>query len=161
MSQRIVIDGEVQPALPGEDGPLDPAQRPDPLAPLTDTEVLSIARRLARTRAAQGRKLSNMDVAESLPAADAPRVMGAWRLAPRLLMRVRAKASLEGVPVAQILEEALEAYASSSPRARVYYIAPEGGVSADADGPLEGRSAASSSLTEAVPAVGSDAQADR
>ena len=109
--------------LPGESGPL-------PMrfggAPVTDQEALGVARRLARKQAAQGRKLSNLAEPDTLPPADANLVQSAHRMPPRLLMRARAKAEMEGVTLTSVMTAALEAYASSPPGARIAFVVPGG-----------------------------------
>lgn len=106
--------------LPGEIGPLPMRYGGEPI---TDAEALGVARRLGRMRAAQGRNMSAMAAPEELPPMDANLVQSAHRLSPRLLMRVRAKAEMEGFNVTDIIREALEAYAGSAPGARVQYVA--------------------------------------
>ena len=58
--------------------------------------------------------------AESL---DAMVIQAAHRLAPRVVAGVRAKADMEGVTVTDTVRKALEAYAASSPGAKVTYVA--------------------------------------
>ena len=105
--------------LPGEDGPL-------PLrlygAPITDAEALGVARRLARLLAANNRK-SVGGIPDELPDV---RVQAAWRLPQRLLMRARAKAEMEDVPLTAVIERALEAYVESPPGAYIQYRLPPG-----------------------------------
>ncbi|WP_188037084.1 hypothetical protein [Actinotalea sp. JY-7885] len=122
------------PPLPGELAPLDPATRPYG-APVSDAEALGVARRHARLQAAHGRKGAGA-VPDELPAPEARVAMAAWRLAPRVLARARAKAELEGVTMTQVITDALSAYASSSPGAQVQYRALTGGVHATASGPV-------------------------
>ena len=109
--------------LPGEDAPL-------PMrfggAPVTDQEALGVARRLARAQTAQGRKLSNLAEPTVLPPADARLVQSAHRMPPRLLMRARAKAEMEGVTLTSVITAALEAYASSPPGAKPAFVLPGG-----------------------------------
>jgi hypothetical protein len=123
------------PSLPGEDGPLDPEQRPH-LAPITDAEALGVARRHARKAIKDGRRRTAMAVPDELPPPDAPPIMTAWRLPPRLLLRAKAKAELEDrTTLTRVLIDALAAYAASSPGAVVQYRAVAGGTSATPAGP--------------------------
>lgn len=92
--------------------------------PITDEEALGVARRLATVRETPGRKLSNMSAPGELPAPNAPAVQAAYRLPPRLLMRARAKAEMEGRTVTSVIIDALEGYASSSPGSRQRWVAP-------------------------------------
>jgi hypothetical protein len=106
--------------LPGELEPLVMRYGGDPIK---DEEALGVARRLARVQEAQGRNLSAMSAPDALPPIDARMVQSAHRFPPRLLYRVRAKAEMEGVTVTAVLREAMEAYANSSPGAKVTYTA--------------------------------------
>ncbi len=108
-------------SLPGEIEPIPMRYGGDPI---TDTEALGVARRLARQHKAAGRKLTSLDLPDELPPLDAPAVQSAHRIPPRLLLRVRAKAEMEGRTVTSVILEALEGYAASPPGARVRYIAP-------------------------------------
>lgn len=90
--------------------------------PITPDEALGVARRIGRVQQAQGRK--NATVPDALPPADALLVPWACRLPPRLLAFVRAKADMEGVTVTDVVTQALQAYAGSSPGAQVVYKAP-------------------------------------
>ena len=104
--------------FPGEDGPLPMRVGGEPI---TDAEALGVARRIARLQAAQGRKLTALAEPAELPRWDARPVQAAYRLHPRLLMRVRAKAEMEGRTVTDVVEEALEGYAASPPGSRPRY----------------------------------------
>src|SRR5690606_31563470 len=95
--------------LPGEDAPL--AMRPGG-APITPEEALGVARRVARARG----RLVRLDAVDELPREDATLVPAAYRLPPRLLHPVRAKAEMEGRSVTAVLTEALQD-ASDSPAA--------------------------------------------
>lgn len=108
--------------LPGEDAPLEMRYGGAPVSP---DEALGVSRRMARTAKSRGRKLTHLDVPAELPPPDATLVPAAYRLPPRLLMLVRAKAEMEGTTVTQVITEALEAYAASSPGAKVSYKAPK------------------------------------
>lgn len=107
--------------LPGEDGPL-PMRWGGPA--ITDAEALGVARRIARTQIAQGRRLTGLSEPNELPPVDAPTIQSAHRLSPRLLMRVRAKAEMEDTTVSDVIRTALEAYASSAPGSRIVAIPP-------------------------------------
>ncbi|GAB2972929.1 hypothetical protein [Actinotalea caeni] len=109
--------------LPGEDAPL--AMRPGG-APITPEEALGVARRVARVARARGR-LVRLDAVDELPPEDATLVPAAYRLPPRLLHAVRAKAEMEGRSVTAVLTEALQAYADSPPAATVRYRVPRSG----------------------------------
>ncbi|NCT91988.1 hypothetical protein GXB85_13655 [Cellulomonas sp. APG4] len=106
--------------LPGEDGPL-PMRRGG--APITDDEALGVARRLARVQVAHGRRLTSLSAPTELPAPDT-RIQSAHRLPARLLMRVRAKAEMEGRTVTSVIEDALREYADSVPGSRLRAIPP-------------------------------------
>lgn len=106
--------------LPGEDAPLAMRYGGEPI---TDDEALGVARRLARVHVAQGRELSHLSVPDALPPVDARMVQSAFRFPPRLMHRVRALAEMEGRTVTDVVTEALQAYAASSPGSRVAYIA--------------------------------------
>lgn len=112
---------ETHTLLPGEDGPLEMRHGGEPITP---DEALGVARRWARVARGQGRKLTNLDVPEQLPPPDATLVPAAYRLPPRLLMFVRAKAEMEGRTLTDVITEALEAYANSAPGSKVRYRAP-------------------------------------
>lgn len=107
--------------LPGEDGPL-PMRHGG--APISDAEALGVARRLARLQADRGRRLTALAEVDELPPPDAVLVQSAHRLPPRLLMRVRAKAEMEGVTVSSIIEASLKEYADSPPGSKVRYVPP-------------------------------------
>jgi len=92
--------------------------------PITDDEALGVARRLARAQAARGRVLIALAEPDQLPPHDAPPIQSAHRLHPRLVMRVRAKAEMEGTTVTDVIRDALEAYAASAPGSRVKYVPP-------------------------------------
>src|SRR5690606_41152175 len=77
--------------LPGEDAPL--AMRPGG-APITPEEALGVARRVARVARAHGR-LVRLDAVDELPPEDATLVPAAYRLPPRLLHAMRAKAEID------------------------------------------------------------------
>lgn len=115
---------DAAPLLPGEAGPL-PMRHGG--APITDAEALGVARRLARTAR---RPVTSLDATEltELPPVAAPAIQAAFRLSPRLLMFVRAKAEMENTTVTRIIEDALEGYAGSSPGAVQRWEAPAGGV---------------------------------
>lgn len=104
--------------LPGEDRPL--AMRPGG-QPITPDEALGVARRMARENQARGRKLTHLDLPDELPSPEARLIPAAYRLPPRTLMFVRAKAEMEGRTVTEVITEALEAYAVSSPGAKPVY----------------------------------------
>lgn len=108
--------------LPGEEAPLEMRYGGEPIR---DEEALGVARRLARVHAAHGRTLTAMKAPDELPPHDAPRVQAAFRIPPRLLMRVRARADMESVTVSDVVVEALEAYANGVPGSKVKYVAPK------------------------------------
>jgi hypothetical protein len=56
---------------------------------------------------------------------DATLVPAAYRLPPRTLMFVRAKAEMEATTVTAIITESLQAYAASPPGSKVQYKAPK------------------------------------
>ncbi|WP_034660959.1 hypothetical protein [Cellulomonas sp. KRMCY2] len=90
--------------------------------PISDHEALAHARRVGRIQQGHGRKLSSLAPPDELPAPDL-RVMTAMRLPARLLMRVRAKAALEGGrTVTDVVEEAMRGYVDSAPDAQVRYV---------------------------------------
>lgn len=109
------------PLLPGEDGPLEMRHGGEPITP---DEALGVARRWAKIQRGQGRKLTHLDVPEALPPADATPVPAAYRLPPRLIMFVRARAEMEGRTVTDVVTEALTAYANGVPGSKVQYKAP-------------------------------------
>ena len=106
--------------LPGESGPLEMRYGG---APVTDEEALGVARRMARMAEAHGRKAGAMRKVERFPSEDAALVQAAHRFPPAALFRARAKAEMEGRTLTEVLTEALEAYAASSPGAQVQYVA--------------------------------------
>lgn len=108
--------------LPGEDGPLEMRYGGEPVTP---EEALGVARRWARVAATQGRQRTNLALPEEVPPLDATLIPAAYRLPPRLLMLVRAKAEMESTTVTAVVTEALTAYAASSPGSKVYYKAPK------------------------------------
>ena len=117
---QVTETTEVRATLPGESEALPMRYGGEPITP---EEALGVARRHARVQASQGRKLKSMGQVDKLPAYDANLVQSAHRFPPRLLFFVKAKAEMEGVTVTEVLTQALEAYASSPPGARVQYIA--------------------------------------
>lgn len=119
MNAQISEKNDQHIPLPGESGPLEMRYGG---APVTDEEALGVARRMARLQKAQGRKLSSLGAVDEMPAHDAPKVQSAHRFSPALLFRVRAKAEMEGVTLTEVVETALEAYAASSPGAKVQYV---------------------------------------
>lgn len=121
MSIRELTAARTAERLPGEDGPLEMRHGG---APITPDEALGVARRWARVARGQGRRLRNLDLPNELPLPDATLVPAAYRLPPRQLMFVRAKAEMEGRTVTDIVTEALQGYAESAPGARVQYKAP-------------------------------------
>ncbi len=105
--------------LPGEDAPLPRRLGGEPV---TADEALGVLRR--HTRAQANRTGKAADVPETLPSATAPKVATLFRLPPRTMAFVRAKAEAEGATVTTIVEEALEAYARTPPGSRVSYTPP-------------------------------------
>lgn len=105
--------------LPGEAEPLPRRLGGEPI---TAEEALGVARRAARTQAERSGK--PIEIPESLPSATAAKVAVLYRLPPRTMAFVRAKAEVEGATVTTIVEEALEAYARTPPGSRVSYTAP-------------------------------------
>ena len=99
--------------------------------PVSEAEALGVARRLARTFAAavpagSGRRIKAMADVESWPPASRMTQV-AWRMPQGLIFRVRARAEMEGRTVTDVVREALEAYASSSPGSRATYATPRVG----------------------------------
>lgn len=109
--------------LPGEEEALEFRLGGEPITP---DEALGVARRMARVHAAYAEARNNPapPVPDALPPADAGPVPAAYRLPPRLLSFVRAKAEMEGTTVTAVIIEALTAYANSVPGARVEYRMP-------------------------------------
>lgn len=93
--------------LPGEGAPL-----PRRLGgrPLTDDEVLGVARRLARGQA----RGADAQVPEELPD-PAQLVQAAFRLPSVSMMRLRARAELEGRTSTSVIRELIEGYGTSAP----------------------------------------------
>lgn len=119
MNETAAADAATIEALPGEFEQLPMRYGGAPIAP---DEALAVARRIARVQMSHGRK--GATVPDELPPADALLVPWACRLPPRLLAFVRAKADMEGVTVTDVVTQALQAYANSSPGAQVAYKAP-------------------------------------
>lgn len=92
---------DMTPPLPGEDAPVPMRYLGEPIK---EAEALGVARRLAR--------LADKPVPDELPAAAAPVTIAAYRVSPRVLSFVRARAEAEGVTVTDVIRAALAAYAS-------------------------------------------------
>lgn len=71
--------------------------------PITETEALGVARRLADVT---GRALP-----DELPVEGAPVVLTAFRISPRVLAFARARAEAEGLTMTDVVRAALSAYA--------------------------------------------------
>lgn len=117
--------------LPGESEPLAMRYAGEPITP---DEALGVARRhhmrtLSQRVAAKNRGVKNgiggpVEVPEppdELPSPHARAVPAAYRLPPRLLAFVRAKAEMENRTVTDVIVEALQAYIAASPGAKVQY----------------------------------------
>lgn len=102
--------------LPGENAPLEmvPGR-----GPITEAEALGVARRLARREIANGRKNTKVTVPDELPAEDALRTSSLFRLPPRMMAFVKARAEMEGRTVTSVVEEALAAYGYGAPMVAV------------------------------------------
>lgn len=102
-----------------EHNPLPTEAAPAPMVwgrgPITDDEALGVARRLARIELAHGRQNTKLTVPDELPAEDAPRVSSLFRLPPRTMAFVKARAEAEGVTVTDVVRAALAAYAGGRP----------------------------------------------
>ena len=98
--------------LPGETAPLAPVPGRGPITP---EEALGVSRRHARKEIANGRKNTKMTVPDALPDEHALRTSSLFRLPPRMMAFVKARAELEGRTVTSIVEEALTAYAYGAP----------------------------------------------
>lgn len=98
--------------LPGETGPVAMVWS---RGPITNEEALGVARRLARAELARGRVNARMTVPEVLPAPDAPRVSSIFKMDPRMMAFVRARAEAEGVTVTDVVRAALQTYATGRP----------------------------------------------
>ncbi|MBK5248656.1 MAG: hypothetical protein JJE50_04345 [Actinomycetales bacterium] len=112
--------------LPGEDGPLPMRYGGEPV---TNLEALGVARRLARlfvTSQAEGsgRTIAAMAEVEEWPT-ETTMTQVAWRVPRGLILRVRARAEMEGLTVSQVVRDALEAYAAGSPGSKVTYPRPK------------------------------------
>lgn len=103
-------------ALPGEGAALPMRRGGQPIMP---EEALGVSRRLARKR----RK--DAPVPQELPLPNASGEMAAFRLPPRTMAFVRARAEMEGRTVTDVIVEALEGYAASSPGSRPVYRLPK------------------------------------
>lgn len=90
--------------LPGEATPVPMRYLGDPIS---EAEALGVARRLARR--------TDRPVPDELPTDDAPSILGAYRLSPRVLAFTRARAEAEGVTVTDVVRAALAAYAVGRP----------------------------------------------
>lgn len=97
--------------LPGETGPLPMRPRG---VPVTDEEALGVARRLARRLAETARSGSGAPVPDALPA-DEPLVHATYKVSPRTLTFVRARAEMESTTVSAVVSAALRAYAEGNP----------------------------------------------
>jgi len=78
--------------------------------PITETEALASHRRLIRLAMPHGRRTPHRHLPTTLPPADALRTSSIFRLPPRTMAFVKARAELEGRTVTSIVEEALRAY---------------------------------------------------
>lgn len=108
--------------LPGEAGPLPMRFGGEPI---TLDEALGVARR--RARAARTRRRARIDegLPEELPAPGVRPVQSGYRLPPRMMLLVRAKAEMESTTVTSVITEALTAYVDAPPRAAVQYALPK------------------------------------
>lgn len=97
--------------LPGEVAPLP---RRYGGRPLTDDEVLGVARRHARALAETGRTGRSALVPDALPPGS-ELTQSAFRLPTVLMMRVKARAEVEGRTLTAVVRELLEGYGASAP----------------------------------------------
>jgi hypothetical protein len=98
--------------LPGEDGPVLMRWG---RGPITEAEALGVARRVARKVIADGRTNTKAVVPDELPASGENQVPSIFRLPPRTMAFVKARAEAEGVTVTDVVRAALDAYATGRP----------------------------------------------
>lgn len=101
-------------ALPGE---LAPLEWTEGRGPITADEALGVARRLARKEIERGRPNSKTTIPGELPDYDAVRSSFLFRLPPRMMAFVRARADIEDRTVTSVVEELLTMWAYSTPNA--------------------------------------------
>ncbi|WP_024285344.1 hypothetical protein [Cellulomonas sp. KRMCY2] len=80
--------------------------------PVTDSDVLAHARAIARDLERRGHPIRVPSENIELPAVDARFVQSAHRMPPRMLMRARLRANMEGREVTDVIVAALTAYAA-------------------------------------------------
>jgi hypothetical protein len=98
--------------LPGEASPVPMSWA---RGRITEDEALGVARRLARAELKRGRPNTRLTVPDALPESDAPRVSAIFRLDPRTMSFVKARAEAEGVTVTDVVRAALDQYAHGRP----------------------------------------------